>query len=773
MRAIDIKISGIVQGVGFRPFITKLATSLKINGWILNNSFGVFIHAEASKETLNIFIEKIKNNPPPLAEIIEILVEDSDIKNYNDFVIKESKKTKSPYIFISPDVGICDDCKNEILDVNNRRYFYPFTNCTNCGPRFSIIKEVPYDRKLTTMADFQKCNNCNDEYKDINDRRFHAQPNCCNICGPYIYVVNGYSENITSEITDNATVNSINYNKSIINFFKNTILDNKIWAIKSLSGFHLCCNPYSYEAVNLLRQRKGRKKKPLAIMMRDIKTIKKYCYVNEKEEKLLLHKSRPIVLLKKRDSYSLPDNIAPNNSYLGVMLPSTPLHILMLQENYLDALIMTSGNLSSLPLEFTNKGAIENISFFVDYFLFNNRDIVLPLDDSIVKDNENNTITIRRSRGYAPVPIANKNSGNILALGCDMRNTFSISKNDFIYQGPYNGDLDNVETIERLKLNIDRYKKMFELNFNLIACDLNKNCESSKLSKEYNLPIKQVQHHHAHIASCMVTNNYYNKVIGVAFDGSGYGDDNNFWGSEFLICDLKGYKRVGHLDYTNFLGEDDTLRDCSKNALCYIYKIIKNEKLYIDNNKISIHSIINKNYHDNYELLFKYLKHSSFTQYSSSMGRLFDAVSSLLGLCDYSSFENESNIMLESLLKTDTLGDSYNLSTYKDNDQYILLPELIILNIINDLHNNISKEEIALKFHSTIVNYILNMCIKLSNTYLINTVALSGSIFENNFILKNTYNVLKNNNFNVLIPKGIPLNDGGISIGQIAISNNI
>ena len=762
--ANKIKITGIVQGVGFRPFVCKTAKKYNINGWVLNDSSGVFIHCEGNKENINKFKDELKNNPPALAIIISFTVENSKVENFKSFSISESHKTDDPLVFISPDVCTCDDCKNEILDVNNKRYYYPFTNCTNCGPRFSIIKEVPYDRKLTTMSDFKQCKSCMEEYTSIDNRRFHAQPNCCNECGPSLSILDSYGNDLTLKITNNLKFNSSEFNKTLITFFQNSIMEGKIWAVKSITGFHLCCNPYSEEVITLLRNRKHRPSKPLALMMKDINTVKKYCYVSKNEEKMLTSKARPIVLLKKKNNDNFPGNIAPNNNFLGVMLPSTPLHILIMNNSPFDALIMTSGNLSGFPIEYKNNSAIKHLSTFVDYFLTNNRDIVLPLDDSIMKESLNGESFIRRSRGFVPLPLHYENCNNILALGCDMKNTFSISKNNYIYIGPHNGDLINYEMLKRLKENVKRYITMFEAKPSLIVCDKHPFYESNKLSKEFNLPVITVQHHHSHIVSCMAENNYKDKVIGVAFDGTGYGDDNCIWGSEFFICDAKSYIRAGHIDYVNFIGGDTALRDGYKIALSYLYEI-KDENLK--------NTIINKYYRDSFEIIFKLLKYNKFSYLSSSIGRLFDGVASLLGLCHHSSFEGEAAIFLESILKSTELTENYPINIEEKDNMYILSPISIIENILIDLDNNISKEEISLKFHSTIVKYITKMCILLRNKYNINTVALSDVLFQNKFLITNSYKELTKNNFKVLTHRKIPCNDGGISVGQIIIAKEL
>lgn len=757
-----ITISGIVQGVGFRPFVYNLAKKLNLNGWIFNNSIGVSIHIEGKETSINEFINTIKNNPPELSIIRSIIIKKDGFINCTSFEIRNSHKTNSPQIFISPDVCTCQDCKADILNKDNKRYLYPFTNCTNCGPRFSIIKEVPYDRKVTTMAKFSQCDGCLDEYNNKDNRRFHAQPNCCPDCGPKIYITDNNGVDITSNIVMDSIINSSDYNKRLIDFFINEVKKGGVFAIKSLSGFHLCCSPYSKDAISLLRERKQRKSKPFALMMKDLDTVKKFCYVSDSEEELLLKKSRPIVLLQKKEDISFPDNLAPNNNCLGVMLPSTPLHILLFENDQLDSLVMTSGNLSGLPLEYDNSNALTNLSSFCDYFLLNDRDIFLPLDDSIVKATTSSYMIVRRSRGYVPLPIFMEDSKDILALGGDMKNTFAISKGDYIYLGPHNGELINYESFERFKSNINHYINLFELSPKTIACDLHPLYESSKYYKELDLNVVKIQHHHAHIASCMADNNYTDNVIGIAFDGTGYGDDDAIWGSEFFICNLKEYKRVGHLDYVSFLGGDKSLRDGYKIALSYLYN------LKIDD----ISDFLIKTYPNTWKIIFKLLENPTALYKSSSMGRLFDAVSSLLGLCDISSFEGEGAIALQSILDSNTINDGYIFDIMKNEDIYLLSPLKIIESVLKDKIANLPNSLISLNFHSTIVNYIISMCNLLKREYNISTVALSGGVFQNSFILDNTYKELSKNGFKVLIHKDVPTNDGGIALGQLIIAKN-
>lgn len=768
MRAEKIHINGIVQGVGFRPFIYNLATKNNLKGWVLNCSEGVLIHVEGEATSINIFKKEIIKLAPPLSKINSFSFEETKPMDFSDFTIKESITSQTPEIFISPDIGTCSDCEKDIFNKENPRYFYPFTNCTSCGPRFSIIQDTPYDRKNTTMKDFPMCENCYEEYTSVSNRRFHAQPNCCYNCGPHIFITNNLGEDLSKKISKNLNYNSPKYTKALLKFFSSEILKGKIFAIKSLSGFHLSCNALDEKAIATLRERKKRPKKPFALMMKSIETIKEYCIVSPEEESLLKSNKRPIVLLRKKTKgKTFPNNIAPNNNRIGIMLPSTPLHLLIFKDKNIQALVMTSGNLSSLPLEFKNESALKNLSSFADYFLLHNRDIEIPVDDSICSVVNNNLSVIRSARGFAPASFYLPNYSDVLALGGNMKNTFSISKGDYIFTSPHGGDLINYEAVNRYKLNINHFLKIFQFTPKYIACDLHPNYESTILSKNFNLPITKVQHHHAHIVSCMIDNNYKDKVIGVAFDGTGMGDDNSIWGSEFFICDYKDYKRVGHLEYTNFLGGDNSLLENYKTALSYISNIYSTfpEKELLDN-------YLDKIYDFNWKSIISIINSKFNTYNSSSMGRLFDGVSSLLNLCHKSTFEGEGAISLESLINLDSPSIYYGIILQKTNGMYLFSVNNLITNILKDILKDTPAHIISYKFHNTIVKFIYLMCTNLRKEYNINVVALSGGVFQNSYLLNKTIEILEEANFKVLIHKNIPTNDGGISIGQLVIAKN-
>ncbi|MFL0247805.1 carbamoyltransferase HypF [Candidatus Clostridium stratigraminis] len=762
-RRIFITVSGIVQGVGFRPFVYNLALSLSLNGWVNNNSEGVYIDLEGTDKDINEFLYKLENTPPPLSRIEKIVTEYMELKNYEGFIIKESSTEDDKITLISPDIAMCEDCKNDILDMNNRRYGYPFTNCTNCGPRFSIIKSIPYDRDKTTMKKFPMCEPCIAEYKDPLNRRFHAQPNACEDCGPSIYVTDNFGNQI------NALYVTANYNKESLNIIKWTVQklkEGKIFAVKGLTGFHLCCDATNRDAVKLLRERKKRPYKPLAVMIKDLAAVKKYCMVSKKEEELLNGIRKPIVLLRQNKDYNLPGSIAPNQKTLGVMLPYTPLHQLIFNED-IEVLVMTSANYFGLPLEYENEKAARHLSSIVDYFLMHNRDVHIPVDDSVTKVFNEDEILIRRARGYAPDPIKYETASKILACGPNMKNTFAISKENFIFLSQHNGDLENLETIMHYKRNVEHFKNIFSFEPEFIAYDMHPNYNSTEYALKYDAPKIPVQHHHAHIASCMVESNITNRVIGVSFDGTGYGTDDKIWGGEFLVCDLLSFHRIAHLDYIKIPGGEISIKEPWRMAVSYIQKLYKSGIKILN---LSLNEVITRLYGEKALTISKIIEHNINCPETSSMGRLFDAVSSIIGIRDKITYEGQASIELEASIK-DTKSESYHYSIVKEENNYIINPYKLIEEILIDRFSGTEKHILSLKFHNSIINLTAEICAIIRDDTSLNEVVLSGGVFQNSFILKNLYEKLKSLGFKVYYPKAFPTNDGGIALGQIAIAN--
>lgn len=755
LKRVFIKVEGIVQGVGFRPFVYNLATSNNLKGWVNNNSEGVFIDIEGSCETIDRFLYQLEFNAPPLSRIEKIIISEKSPINFDIFSIKESVENESKITLISPDIATCDKCREEILDPNNRRSFYPFTNCTNCGPRYSIIKHIPYDRDKTTMKEFKMCSLCEDEYLNPLNRRFHAQPNACPDCGPQIYLTNnkGLAVKLPNRLN-----NSNFINENIIDWTVEKLKEGHIFAIKGLTGFHLVCDGENATAINLLRQRKNRLHKPFAVMMKDVETIKKHCTVNELEENLLIGIRKPIVLLDKLNSYNLPEEIAPNQNSLGVMLPFTPLHQLLFKKN-INILIMTSANIHGLPLEHINQVALGHLSHLVDYFLMHNRDIFTPVDDSVSKIVLNKERIIRRARGYAPEPITFNSVNPILACGSNMKNTICISKENFLFLSPHNGDLENIETYEHYKKNIDHLKNIFSFNPKYLAVDMHPGYYTTQYALDCDIPKIEVQHHHAHIVSCMVENNISNKVIGLAFDGTGYGTDKKIWGGEFLICDYKEFIRCAHLNYIPMPGGEKAVLEPWRMAIAYLHKSLSKG-----------HNLINDIFGKDSEIIINMIDKKINCVETSSIGRFFDAVSSIIGICHKVTYEGQAAMELESLINSND-STHYNYSILNENNKLIIDTSPIINSIVNDLKSEVPKNIISQRFHNTVAAFSVDICKRLRKIYNINEIALSGGVFQNTYLLTKITELLEDEDFKVYSHSKVPTNDGGLSLGQIVIAN--
>lgn len=744
IKRIFIKVEGIVQGVGFRPFVYNKAIEYKIMGWVNNNSQGVFIDAEGEEDSLNSFLNSIEKCPPSLSKVDLVSYKYLDTLGFLDFKIKESEIEIGRITLISPDVSTCKDCLNDINDKDNRRYGYPFTNCTNCGPRFTIIKSIPYDRDKTTMSKFNMCPECEDEYKDPADRRFHAQPNACRACGPHLFVVDK-NGNIMA-----------NGDKESLDFTRKMIKKGKIFAVKGLGGFHLCCDAKNSDAIKELRQRKKREDKPFAVMAKDVNVLSKYCLINQVEKETLEGIRKPILILNRKMEYSLPEDLAPGQTTLGAMLPYTPLHYLLFKDG-IDILVMTSANISSLPLEYDNDQAFENLNGIIDFFLFHDRDIHIPIDDSVAKVIHGKVRLIRRARGYVPDPFNFQIKNSILAMGPNMKNTFAINKEGYIFLSQFNGDLENLETVNHYKRNIKHLSSIFSFTPEYIAVDFHPNYESTKYGEEISKSPIRIYHHHAHIVSCMVENNIDEQVIGISFDGTGYGTDGKIWGSEFLICDRKSFIRAAHLEYVPLQGGDKSVIEPYRMAISYILNSFNDEEAY---------NIVLNLYGDSGLTILNIIKSRINCWDNCSIGRLFDAVSSLIGIRDIVNYEGQAAIELEAKIKPDVV-EHY---LYKIEDDIIKTAD-IIRGILKDRENGFDIGLISAKFHNTIIDIVLKVSCKLREKYGINKVALSGGVFQNGYLLSNSIDKLEEAGFEVLTQSLFPSNDGGIALGQIVTAS--
>ncbi len=762
-KTYKIEIEGVVQGVGFRPFIYNLAIELKLKGFVRNTKKGVSIEVTGFKDNLETFLKKVETSSPPLSLIKSIFFVESNLKDFNTFEIIASSEKEESNIFLSPDVSVCNDCLSDFSDITSRYYQYPFVNCTNCGPRFSIILDYPYDRKNTTMGSFVMCPQCEKEYKDISSRRYHAQPISCQYCGPtYKLYDNNLREVHCPDIFTKAS---------------ELLSEGYIIAVKGVGGYHLVLSATNIATVKKLRERKKRDRKPFAMLFRDIELVKEYAYVSTYEEEVLKGKEKPILLLKKKKEICQGDSqlISGNSPYYGVMLPYAPFHHLLLDKNPI--LICTSANISGEPIVFKEED-LARITSLADYFLIHNRDIERFVEDSVVKvietpfqENDYVKILFRKSRGYAPSPLFLKRSFNkkIMALGADLKSTISILKDDALVQSQYIGDLSDYESYIAYQKAIEDTKRIYDFEPDIYVCDIHPNYLSTrfaeKLSKDK--PLFKVQHHKAHIASVCLENNFFEEpVVGIALDGTGYGEDGMIWGGEvFLGSLMEGFKRVGHLSYIPFPFGDVAVKDPERSYLCYLYSIgIVDERLF---------HILSVNTRNNIGTLKKIIDASKI--YTSSTGRFFDCVSYLLGFRKKISFEGEAAVELENLIYKKFSLDSalgiypYNLTV---DEPYIIDVKEILKNLFKDFLEGVEKELISLKFHLTLVAAFTEVAKTLCKNYSIKKIVLSGGSFQNSYLLYNFIKQLKEAGLTPYINKYSPPNDACISVGQGALTIN-
>jgi len=764
-KRIKIEISGIVQGVGFRPTVYRYAVERNLSGYVRNTSSGVVIEVEGDYNMICDFLSAIEKKPPFRAKIQNIQISTIPLKNKSGFYIYKSKEDSNVKLEICPDIATCTDCLKEMFDPLNRRYLYPFINCINCGPRFTIIKNIPYDRKNTTMKKFKMCKTCGKEYENPIDRRFHTQPNCCFDCGPFIKLIDRYGK-----IIETNTIQSLTTAAKLLE-------NGYILAIKGLGGFHLACDGTNFYAVEKLREGKKRIEKPFALMAKNINIIKEYCKVIKEEEKLLLSPQSPILLLKNKKQSDVAKNIAPGNNYLGIMLPYTPLHhLLFAKSEKLKILVMTSGNISDEPIVYENKTAFEKLKDIADYFLIHNRDIQIGCDDSVTRiiPFTKKEFIIRRSRGYTPLPIKMPfSSVSVFASGADLKNTFAFTRKDKVFISQHIGDMENLETLDFFRKSIKHFKKILKVEPEVIAYDMHPYYFSSGYAKELikERPLKgiPIQHHHAHICSCMIDNFLPNKkVIGVAFDGTGYGEDGNIWGAEFLVVDYKKYERVGHLKYIPLPGGEKAINQVWRVGVSYLYDTFGKDFLNLDIK--FVHNL------DKGKLLIleKMLNEKINSPFASSIGRFFDAVSSICGIRDKITYEGQAAIELEMAIGNQIPNTKWQMASYgykikKEKGIFIIEPAEIIIGIVDDLKNKVPISHISYKFHISIIKIIIEMCKKINTETNISDVVLSGGVFQNLFLLEWTIKSLEKEGFKVYIHKNVPTNDSGISLGQAVI----
>jgi len=753
-----ISVRGVVQGVGFRPFVYRLAQEHNLKGWVRNTSGSVEIEVEGDEETLENFLSDLEAKTPPVAHIEKVEATLHSPKGYTAFEICQSLSQEGKYQLVSPDIATCEDCRREIFHPADRRFRYPFTNCTNCGPRFTIIEDIPYDRPKTTMRKFKMCPRCQQEYDNPLDRRFHAQPNACPECGPGLELVDDDGNPIESSDT--------------IKTASTLLKEGKILALKGLGGFHLACDATNEEAIELLRTRKRRPSKPLAVMIATMEEIERHCSVSPEERKHLQSPECPIVLLRwKHSSSNISPAVAPNLKYLGVMLPYTPLHHILLRETGMP-LVMTSGNLSEEPIAKDNDEALRRLRGIADYFLLHNRDIYGRYDDSVYIVEDNQPQALRRARGYAPYPIFLPfKSKQILACGAEEKNTFCLTKDEHAFISQHIGDMENEETLEHFENTVELYKKLFRLEPEVIAYDMHPEYLSTKyalqVGAEQGLNLIPVQHHHAHIVSCLIENGIEGPVIGVAFDGTGYDTDGTIWGGEFLLADWHSFQRAGHLEYVPLPGGAAAIKKPYRMALSYLYTLL-GEDLSLAGLPLSHLDPVEL------ETIKQQIKRGINSPLTSSAGRLFDAVSALAGVRETIDYEAQAAIELEMLApdEADVSGtDAYPFSIVEhQGTRVVKLGELFSI-IVQEVKNKTPVPIISLKFHNTMAQMIVEMCKLIAGKTGITQVALSGGVFQNRLLLKLATAALQREGFSVLTHHLVPCNDGGISLGQAVIAN--
>lgn len=765
MKRLHIKVKGVVQGVGFRPFVYNLAKSLNLKGYVTNTSKGVTIEVEG--ERVFDFLSKLQNEPPPLAKIYSIDTQELPPNNYQSFEIIESIDDAG-FTHVSEDVSICEDCLKELFTPSDRRYLYPFINCTNCGPRYTITMKVPYDRPNTTMAVFKMCPECEREYKEPSNRRFHAQPNACPVCGPSVRLflkTDGELKELENPIPEAIKL----------------IKEGKILAIRGLGGFHLCCDAKNKDAIEELRKRKKRSNKPFALMSPDIKSIEKFCHVSDAEKKILTSLSRPIVLLRKKPDCSLPEALAPNNACLGFMLPYTPLHYLLFyypsQNSYVslqphfEALVMTSGNISEEPIITKNEEALEKLLNVADAFLLHNRDIFMRVDDSVVRELEGKIYFIRRARGFVPKAIPlEEEMPDVLGAGADLKNTFTLIKSNYAIMSQHIGDMENLETLEFYKEVLDNLKSVYRIEPQAVGHDLHPMYFSTQWAKDYaekkDIPAFALQHHYCHIASLMAEYGL-DELFGIAFDGTGYGTDGTIWGSEFLYCTVKDFQRLAHLKPLNLPGGENAIKECSRIAFSLIDDVFGEDMDLIK--KLPPSKALDES---KIKQILKIKRLTQFSPLSSGMGRLFDGVSSLIGVCHYNTFEAEAAIVLESLIDDGmefSENESYSFDlVISSNEPVIIDYKPMIRQIVDDFHKR-TPSFISWKFHNSIIKIILELTQYFREKIGFDSVGLSGGVFQNSYLIRETIKALKKIGIKPLYHINVPSNDACISLGQAYI----
>lgn len=747
-----IEIAGIVQGVGFRPFIYRLATDNHLTGFITNTAAGVYIEVEGAPDAVERFLVRLPQEVPPLARITGITVADCPPANETVFRIVPSRAGEERTVLIAPDVSICSDCLAELLDPADRRFHYPFINCTNCGPRYTIVRDIPYDRANTSMAVFPMCADCQREYDDPSNRRFHAQPNACWKCGPHVELWDGAGQAIDFANPISKTVE--------------LLAAGEIVAVKGLGGFHLAVDAMNEFTVARLRERKRRVEKPFAIMAGTLGDLEEFCQMDDVVRKLLQSPAHPIVLAKKKSPDRVAPSVAPFNRDLGVFLPYTPLHHLLLAEDRIAALVMTSGNISEEPIAIDNAEAVERLYGIADYFLVHNREILLRADDSVARVAGGRARQVRRSRGYVPAPIFLKeNVLSVLAVGGELKNTICITRGSEAFLSQHIGDLENLESYKFFESTVAGLKRILQVEPRILAYDLHPDYFCTRWALEQQgIESVGVQHHHAHVASCMAENHLEGRVIGFALDGTGYGTDGNIWGGEVLVAGYENFERVGHLEYMPMPGGSAAVTEPRRMAVSYLFRHFGKDFWNLD---IPFVRALDRRRTEN---LLKVIESGINSPMTSSTGRLFDAVAALAMIRESVNYEAQAAIELDSAIDDQAEHQGYPFGIVKDGDVWSIDTRPLFVTLTNDLREGVSRRVVSYRFHLGFVEVLVRVAELVRGRTGLDRICLSGGSFQNQFLSQHLQARLELDGFQVFAHSEVPCGDGGISLGQALVA---
>jgi len=752
----EIRVTGIVQGVGFRPYVFRLAAERGLSGTISNTPAGVTIEIQGPAELVEEFSARLPIEAPPLARIMSVAIQNLPCNGDEEFRIVSSHTGEAVRALISPDVAVCGECLEELFDPADRRYLYPFINCTNCGPRFTIVRDIPYDRSRTSMAVFAMCEECRAEYENPRDRRFHAQPNACWKCGPQLELWDSQGRKVecSDPITQAVT----------------RLRNGEVVAIKGLGGFHLASDATNAAAVKLLRARKHRFGKPLAVMAPDLNAAETFCEMDSQAKAALNSRQRPIVLLPKKPGTAIADAVAPGQRDLGIFLPYTPAHHLLFAAGQFPALVMTSGNLSEEPIAIDNREAVTRLSGIADAYLPHNREILLRCDDSVVKPIAGRVRQFRRSRGYVPAPLElHKEVPSILAVGGELKNTICLTRGRTAFLSQHIGDLENAESLSFFHEAVEHLQRILEIHPETIAYDLHPGYLSTQWAlAQSGARIVDVQHHHAHIASCMAENGVEGNVIGFALDGTGYGDDGAVWGGEALVAGYASFERVGHFEYVPLPGGAAAIREPWRMGISYLAHTFGKDFLGLGipfTNKIA---------RGKAETILRMMERRVNSPMTSSCGRLFDGVAAIIGLREVVDYEAQAAMELESAAWAAPMdAGAYPFSLIRQGNIWQIGVRPLFEAIVEDLRKNTPVETISVRYHNGLVKILSRLAESLREDFSLDRICLSGGTFQNGYLLSTLLQKLEANGFEVFTQAEVPAGDGGLSLGQALVASSV